>query len=139
METEIKQVAALGARNTPAKAAAVQSAFAPMRATADVSVNRSAEGTTVKQSAASYAASDEAAGSTSLDQAVRDLNAYVQNVQRSLQFDLDDESGHTVVRVLDAETDEVIRQMPSEEVLALARHLKGMSEGQHGLFLQEKA
>lgn len=82
---------------------------------------------------------EEEGGSARLQEAVRELNDYVQSVRRNLQFDLDDESGRSVVRVLDADTDEVIRQMPSEEVLALARHIKSMSEHQHGLFLQEKA
>lgn len=84
---------------------------------------------------ARQAESDTAA---SLEQAIADLSGYIQNVQRNLQFDVDDDSGHTVIRVVDAETDEVIRQIPSEEVLALARHLKGVSEAEQGLFLKEK-
>jgi flagellar protein FlaG len=73
-----------------------------------------------------------------LEGAVRDLNDYVQNLQRSLQFNIDEDSGHTIIRVVDANTDEVIRQIPSEEVLALARHIRSMDEGEQGLFLQEK-
>ncbi|MEE9494457.1 MAG: flagellar protein FlaG [Gammaproteobacteria bacterium] len=53
--------------------------------------------------------------------AVIKISEYVQNLQRDLQFNIDKESGRVVVRVIDSETDELIRQIPSEEVLALAK------------------
>jgi flagellar protein FlaG len=56
-------------------------------------------------------------------EAVSNLNDYVQVIRRELQFRVDKETGQTVVTVLDSETREVIRQIPREEVLALARHL----------------
>lgn len=61
-----------------------------------------------------------------LEQAVSDINAYVQNVNRELQFRVDEALplGRTVVTVIDAETEETIREFPSKEVLALAHRLK---------------
>ncbi len=59
-----------------------------------------------------------------LKSAVIELNKAVQNLQRNLEFSVDDITGQTVVRVVDKETDEVIRQMPSEEVLKLAQHMQ---------------
>ncbi len=59
-----------------------------------------------------------------LKQVLLDLTEHVQNLQRSLQFSVDDESGETVVRVVDSETKEVIRQIPSEELLAIANRLR---------------
>jgi flagellar protein FlaG len=56
-------------------------------------------------------------------QAVSKLNDYVQNVQRNLQFNIDQESGVMVVKVVEANTDKVIRQIPNEETLRLARNL----------------
>ena len=53
--------------------------------------------------------------------AVIKISEYVQNLQRDLQFNIDKESGRVVVRVIDSKTDELIRQIPSEEVLALAK------------------
>jgi flagellar protein FlaG len=44
--------------------------------------------------------------------------------ERSLSFRVDEASGRTVITVLDATTQEVVRQIPSEEVLALARALE---------------
>ena len=58
-----------------------------------------------------------------LQQAVSKLNDYVQNMQRDLQFSLDQESGTMVVKVIDTKSEKVIRQIPNEETLRLARNL----------------
>lgn len=55
---------------------------------------------------------------------VRKLNDLMAERQRSLSFRVDEASGRTVITVLDAVTSEVVRQIPSEEVLALARALE---------------
>ena len=44
--------------------------------------------------------------------------------QRSLSFHIDKGSGRTVITVVDAATNEVVRQIPAEEVLALSRALE---------------
>ena len=69
-----------------------------------------------------------------LQSAVSKINDYVQNIQRSLQFTVDEESGKDVVTVLDTETEEIIRQYPSEEVLAFARQLAQQKEEAISLF-----
>ena len=56
--------------------------------------------------------------------AVRRLNQLMAERQRDLAFHVDEASGRTVITVLDATTSEVVRQIPSEEVLALARALE---------------
>ena len=63
-----------------------------------------------------------------LQTAVRNINDYVQKIQRDLEFSIDDASGRQVVKVIDAENEEVIRQIPAEEMLDLARHLAEMNE-----------
>ena len=55
-----------------------------------------------------------------LNQAVSQLNDFVQNVQRDLQFEVDNEMGQTIVKVVDQSTQEVIRQIPDEVALRLA-------------------
>lgn len=55
--------------------------------------------------------------------AVSEISDYVQSVSRDLQFQVDKQTGSTVVTVLDTETKEVIRQIPSEEVVAMARFI----------------
>lgn len=59
-----------------------------------------------------------------LDSAVTRLNDYVQSVRRDLQFEVDNESGKTIVRVLDRDTKELIRQIPDEVALRLAENLQ---------------
>ena len=59
-----------------------------------------------------------------LDSAVTRLNDFVQNVQRDLQFEVDRDAGQTIVKVVDRETDEVIRQIPDEVAMRLAENLQ---------------
>ncbi|WP_396621450.1 flagellar protein FlaG [Marinobacter sp. W-8] len=59
-----------------------------------------------------------------LDQAVSQLNDFVQNVQRDLQFEVDNDMGQTIVKVVDQQTQEVIRQIPDEVALRLAEKLQ---------------
>src|SRR5512147_124224 len=58
--------------------------------------------------------------------AVQSANAYVQSVSTSIQFSLDQDTGRTVVKMIDTQTDEVIRQFPSEEMLAISRSIDRM-------------
>ena len=75
-----------------------------------------------------------------LDHSVRNLNDFVQSVKRNLQFSIDSDSGRTVVKVIDADTDKVIRQIPSEEVLSMARRLEEQAgEMASGLLFGESA
>jgi flagellar protein FlaG len=59
-----------------------------------------------------------------LNEAVSQLNDFVQTVQRDLQFEVDNERGETIVRVVDQQTQEVIRQIPNEVALRLAENLQ---------------
>jgi flagellar protein FlaG len=59
-----------------------------------------------------------------IEGAVRRLNELMAERERSLSFRVDESSGRTVITVLDATTREIVRQIPSEEVLALARAIE---------------
>tara|TARA_B100000214_G_scaffold373376_1_gene353586 strand:- start:1285 stop:1719 length:435 start_codon:yes stop_codon:yes gene_type:complete len=59
-----------------------------------------------------------------LDEAVSQLNDFVQNVQRDLQFEVDNDLGQTIVKVVDQQTQKVIRQIPDEVALRLAENLQ---------------
>jgi flagellar protein FlaG len=67
---------------------------------------------------------EKASQKEKLSSAVSQLNSYVQNVQRDLQFEVDSELGQTIVRVVDQKTQQVIRQMPDELALRLAEKLQ---------------
>jgi flagellar protein FlaG len=59
--------------------------------------------------------------------AVNQLNGFLEEAHRGLRFSIDDDSGRTIVRVVDTDTDEVIRQIPSEEMLAVIRQVSEMT------------
>lgn len=68
-------------------------------------------------------------------QALREIQKAIEPVARNLQFSIDNETGKTVITVVDAATREVIRQIPGEEILAIAKAIDRMQ----GLLLKQKA
>lgn len=79
-----------------------------------------------------------------LQAAVAKVSSYVQSLSRSLDIRVDERSGDTVISVQDATTDELIRQIPSEEVLAISAAISEQldvlklmgEEGARGLLLE---
>lgn len=57
---------------------------------------------------------------------VKKLRSQMQNIQRDLSFSVDDSTGDVVVRVIDGESGNVVRQIPSEEILRLTERLDEM-------------
>lgn len=55
--------------------------------------------------------------------AVAQMNEFIQSTQRDLHFSYDAESGNTIVKVIDRNTQEVIRQIPDQIFLKLAQTL----------------
>lgn len=58
-----------------------------------------------------------------IEKAVADLNGFMQSMQRNLSFSVDEELGRDIVSVKDRESDEVIRQIPSEELIVLLKKM----------------
>lgn len=58
-----------------------------------------------------------------VESAVSRVSDYIQNFQRDLVFSIDQDSDRLVVKVVDSATQEVIRQIPEEEMLSIAKHL----------------
>ena len=69
-----------------------------------------------------------AADSAEIGEAVTRINEIVQSVQRDLSFNVDEDSGQTVIRVVDSGSGELIRQIPSEEALAIALQLRDLEK-----------
>jgi len=65
----------------------------------------------------------QATESEKIDEALREINKNIQVVQRELHFSVDEESGQTVIKVMNIATKEVIRQIPNEDALNFARRL----------------
>ena len=64
----------------------------------------------------------------------RQIDTFLRSTNLALQFRVDDASGRMVVSVTDAETGEVIRQVPGEEALRMAERI----DAQIGALLDEK-
>ena len=84
---------------------------------------------------ASPGASEQGATPQSLDDAARRINEAVRRLASSLEFSVDETTGRTVVKVMDTATDTVIRQIPTEEVLSIARTLDRLQ----GLIIRQEA
>ncbi len=56
-----------------------------------------------------------------VEQARKSIEHFVHSMKRELEFAVDEASGRTVITVRNKETGELIRQIPSDEVIALAR------------------
>jgi flagellar protein FlaG len=61
-----------------------------------------------------------------LSRAVESINTALQARSPELEFSVDSDSERMVVKVIDRDTKEVIRQMPSEEALEIAKALDRM-------------
>lgn len=81
-------------------------------------------------------ATDEAkgAGSRLLPEAVKQLEQIVQTFDRNLKFKIHDETHTMMVQVLNSETNEVIREFPSEQILDMVSMFQKQLAG---LFVDE--
>lgn len=75
------------------------------------------------------------ANNVALEDAVKKLNAFVAPALQSIQFAVDQESNRTVVKVIDSETKQVLRQFPNEEALAMSKSLDKLQ----GLMIKQTA
>lgn len=69
------------------------------------------------------AAEGGSASREQIEDAVASIQDFVQSVRRSINFSVEETSGRVVVKVTDAGSGDVIRQIPSEEALQLAENL----------------
>lgn len=70
-----------------------------------------------------------------LTQVAAELSDMMSMMRKGLAFKVDENSGQAVVTVLDRDTGDVIRQMPSEEALKLAEKLSEVT----GLLMKTEA
>lgn len=68
---------------------------------------------------------------------VEEMNAFISSINRGLSFRVDQESGRDVVTIYEADTGDIIRQIPDEEMLEILRRLRGQTARySSGLFNQ---
>ena len=75
------------------------------------------------------------AGREAVEDAVKQIKQFLKYSPANLEFTLDQASGRVLLRIIDSQTKELLLQVPSDEVLAIARALDRFK----GLFVQEKA
>ena len=59
-----------------------------------------------------------------LSNVVTEMNSVAQNLQRNLLFSVDENTGGTFVKVVDKETDETVREIPSKEIREIKARLE---------------
>lgn len=87
------------------------------------------------ENAGAPASSSRSVDRKEVENAVSRIKDFIQPINDSIQFSLDDETGMTLVKVIDLETKEVLRQIPSEEALNIAKALDKLQ----GLLIHNKA
>ena len=133
-------------QNIPSSGAAMDTQFARMAGQQAVTPQRAGASDTPPEAAAvnelRSTQRPEKAGNQAAEpdretllQAVEDVRKAIEPVAQNLLFSIDDDTGRTIVKVVDAQTDEVIRQMPSEEVLAISKAIDKLK----GVLIQQKA
>jgi flagellar protein FlaG len=70
-----------------------------------------------------------------LKDAVKKVQEYISPFNDALEFSQSEDTGQMVVKIIDRETKEIIRQMPSEEMIAIAKALDSIK----GLFVKQSA
>lgn len=69
-----------------------------------------------------------------VQQGVEEMNTQLSLANHSIRFSIDNKSQDLVVKVVDTETDKIIRQIPAEEILRLREHMKDLS----GMIVEEE-
>ena len=72
-----------------------------------------------------------------LEEAVSNINEFTQNIQRSLQFTISESDGRTIIKVIDSETNKIVRMIPPEETIKISQNLGSITDS-GGLLFQAK-
>ncbi|TAN52111.1 MAG: flagellar protein FlaG [Methylococcaceae bacterium] len=86
--------------------------------------------------AAAKQVAEQQPSAAQLQNVVDNINRALKQSNKNLEFSVDADTKKSVVKVVDTETGDLIRQFPSEEALAISRAIDQM---QQGLLLKQKA
>ncbi|GBG00683.1 hypothetical protein AZSI13_00100 [Azospira sp. I13] len=98
-------------------------------------VAAAAERKTVQAEATNRVEQDKPVDKNAVKDAVHKANQAVAGLRSDLKFTVDDDTGSNVVKFIDVKTKEVIRQIPAQEMLVIAKHLNDLQ----GLLIKERA
>lgn len=92
-----------------------------------------AEGQIMPHKADNEKAQTGTGGNPDLNEVVKSVADFVQNIAREINFSVNETSGEYVVTVIDEGTGEVIRQIPQEEMIQISEHLAEFQRTKTGL------
>ncbi len=70
--------------------------------------------------------------------AAEEGNSLLQATRRNLQFMVDDSTKEVVVKIVDSDSGELVRQIPSEEMLNFIKRMQEL-QGEQGSVIQDRA
>jgi flagellar protein FlaG len=70
-----------------------------------------------------------------LNDAVKKINETLQGLSQNLEFSIDEDSHRTVVKIVDRQTNDVIRQIPTPEAMEISKALDRVQ----GLLIRQEA
>lgn len=70
-----------------------------------------------------------------VEAATKSVREFVEPINSNIEFTINDDTGQLVVKIVDRTTKEVIRQIPSQELLSIAKALDSIK----GLFVKQSA
>jgi len=75
-----------------------------------------------------------------ISQAIEELQSSVETMgHNNLSFRREDAINRSIIVVRDSETDEIIREIPSEEIVAMARRIEAMTANATSLLVDNQA
>jgi flagellar protein FlaG len=90
---------------------------------------------TLTETEQSVAVKDQQSEAEVLAEVVEQLSEVVTLMNKGLAFSVDEDSGSAIVKVIDIDTGDIIRQIPSDEALELAQKLQDVK----GLLMKTQA
>ena len=73
------------------------------------------------QQAGNIQANNTQAGNTNVMRATQQVNDFIRQTGRNLEFTVDESSGKVIITVRESESGKIIRQIPPQELLSIAR------------------
>lgn len=112
-------------------------AAAPVRLTSDGAPNVVVDTSNAVPVPGVQQAAPQQPSSGQLQNAVDGINLAMRQANQNLEFSVDTSTNKPVVKMVDTQTGDLIRQFPSEETLAIARSIDQFLQRQ-GLLLNQK-
>jgi flagellar protein FlaG len=65
----------------------------------------------------------ETLSQSDLEKIIKEMNQFIQIFNSRIAFELDKDTGKTILKIIDPQTNEVIRQIPPEELLRISKRI----------------